>query len=204
MGEYVGKEQHHVGIRVPSDWMIESDFMDSYRKGDPLRAIARATERDLEEVCLLIMAESSPSDELERSRAVRRRASATNEVLLANEEMVERLHASEIDRDEIPKVLKALGISIDIPTAAELLHIPGIPGGQTVEDTPTRRIGDKLSLLYVAGVHHRIEPDYQLALGKDVPHRCVGAPGHSEFTIAISAHGRDSSRHRNDSSCHPS
>lgn len=166
LGEFVGKEQHHRGIRVPSDWIIESDFMDSYRKGDPLRAIARATERDLEKACLLIMAASSPSDELERSRAVRRRASATNEVLLANEEMVERLHASEIDRDEIPKVLKALGISIDIPTAAELLHIPGIPGGQTVEDIPTRRIGDKLSLLYIAGVHHKIEPDYQLALGK--------------------------------------
>ncbi|AUZ33863.1 hypothetical protein C3B78_04885 [Arthrobacter sp. PGP41] len=155
-----------MGIHVPSDWIIESDFMDWYRKGDPLRAIAKATERDLEEVCLLIMAESSPSDELERSRAVRRRASATNEVLLANEEMVERLHASEIGRDDIPKVLKALGISIDIPTAAELLHIPGIPGGQTVEDIPTRRIGDKLSLLYVTGVHHEIEPDYQLALGK--------------------------------------
>lgn len=166
MGEVVGKEQHHAGIRVPSEWIIESDYMDSYREGDPLRAIARATERDLEEVCLLIMAESSPSDELERSRAVRRRASAANEVLLANEEMVERLHASEIERDEIPKVLKALGISIDIPTAAELLHIPGIPGGQTVEEVPARRIGDKLSLLYVAGVHHKIEPDYQLALGK--------------------------------------
>ncbi|MET3203951.1 UNVERIFIED_ORG: hypothetical protein ABIB21_000727 [Arthrobacter sp. UYEF13] len=166
MGEFVGKEQHHVGIRVPSDWIIESDFMDSYRKGDPLRAIARATERDLEEICLLIMAESSPSDELERSRAVLRRALATNATLLANEDMVERLYGSGIDRDEIPKVLDALGIPTDIQTAAELLHIPGIPGGQTVEDIPTRRMGDKLSLLYVAGIHHQIEPDYQLALGK--------------------------------------
>lgn len=155
-----------VDIRVPQEVAPRRRLVEAYRRGDPLRVIAKATERDLEEVCLLIMAESSPSDELERSRAVRRRASATNEVLLANEEMVERLHASEIDRDEIPKILKALGISIDIPTAAELLHIPGIPGGQTVEDIPTRRTGDKLSLLYVAGVHHKIEPDYQLALGK--------------------------------------
>ena len=30
---------------------------------------------------------------------------------------------------------------------------------------PARTLGDKLSLLYVAGKHHGIEPDYQLTLG---------------------------------------
>ncbi|MGX5716302.1 TY-Chap domain-containing protein [Arthrobacter sp. MAHUQ-56] len=112
------------------------------------------------------MTQIEADDELERSRAVRRRSMGTNASLLVNEDMIERLHDSGIERDEIPKVLKALGTSIDIQTAAELLHMPGIPGGQAVEEVPPRRLGDKLSLLYAAGLHHRIEPDYQLALGK--------------------------------------
>jgi hypothetical protein len=156
-------EQH---VEAPAHNVASVDVRELYRQGDPLRFIAKATECSTEEVSLLCSSQAGGNDELERSRAVRRRCLATNQALLENEDMVERLHASGIDRDEIPKVLKALGISIDVQTAAELLHIPGIPGGQPVEESTTPRMGDKLSLLYVTGIHHKIEPDYQLALGK--------------------------------------
>nr|WP_142120364.1 hypothetical protein [Arthrobacter sp. SLBN-122] len=156
-------EQHE---DVHSQDLASVDVREPYRRGDPLRFIAKAKGCSTEEVSLLALTQADTNDELERSRAVRRRCLATNEALLGNEEMVERLFASGIDRDEIPKVLTALGTSIDVQIAAELLHIPGIPGGQSVDELPSRRLVDKLSLLYVAGVHHQVKPDYQLALGK--------------------------------------
>ncbi|WP_374100886.1 TY-Chap domain-containing protein [Arthrobacter sp. PvP023] len=151
---------------APTQGTATVDIRELYRRGDPLRFIAAAKECSTEEVSLLVLNQTDTDDELERSRAIRRRCLSTNEIMLANEAMIERLYGSGIDRDEIPKVLKALGISIDIQIAAELLHIPGIPGGQPVEEVPSPQIGDKLSLLYIAGIHHKIEPDYQLALGK--------------------------------------
>lgn len=137
-----------------------------YLRGDPLRWIARAMGCGTEEICLRIEAQTQPIDELERGRAVRLRSMTTNKVLLENEEMIERLYSSGIDLDEIPKVFNALDISVDAQTAAELFHIPGIPGGQMSDEIPAQRVSDKLSLLYVIGVQHQIEPDYQLALGK--------------------------------------
>ncbi len=77
-----------------------------------------------------------------------------------------RLNDSGIDRPSIPTVLKALGTEIDIDIAVELLHIPGIPWDRAEPNLPPRRLVDKLSLLYIAGRHHGVEPDYQLALGK--------------------------------------
>jgi hypothetical protein len=151
---------------APTQDTATVDIRELYRRGDPLRSIAKARNCTTEEVSVLVLNQTDTNDELERSRAVRRRCLATNLTLLANEGIIERLHDSGIDRDEIPKVVKALGTEIDIQTAAELLHLPGIPGGQPVEEIPIRRLGDKLSLLYVAGIHHQIEPDYQLALGK--------------------------------------
>lgn len=156
--------EQHEGARTQEAASV--DIRDLYRRGDPLRFIAAAKDCSTEGVSVLALTQADIKDELERSRAVRRRCLATNEALSANEDMIERLHASGLDRDEIPKVLNALGISMDVQIAAELLHIPGIPGGQPVEEVLPRRLSDKLSLLYVTGVHHQIKPDYQLALGK--------------------------------------
>ena len=83
-----------------------------------------------------------------------------------NLEMITSLDDSGIKRSEIPLVLRALGTEIDVDFAVELLHIPGIPGDDPAIRQDPMRLSDKLSLLYVTGKHHGIEPDYQLTLGQ--------------------------------------
>lgn len=83
-----------------------------------------------------------------------------------NVEMITRLNDSGIKRSEIPVVLRALGVEIDVEVAVELLHVPGIPGDDPAILQDPMRLSDKLSLLYVTGKHHGIEPDYQLTLGQ--------------------------------------
>lgn len=157
------QEQH---FNAQTDGPASVGVRELYLRGDPLRWIARAMGCGTEDICLRIEAQTQPTDELDRGRAVRLRSMTTNKVLLENEDMIERLYSSGIGLDEIPKVLNALDISVDAQTAAELFHIPGIPGGQISDEIPVQRVSDKLSLLYVIGVQHQIEPDYQLALGK--------------------------------------
>lgn len=132
-----------------------------YRSGDPLRTIAAAHGVEISDLAKSMASVLDQSDELERFRSVRRRSVATAIALRSNEELVDRLSASGIARNDIPTILTALGTHLDIEMAIELLGIPS--GPLSVEP---RRAGDKLSLLFVAGKHHGIEPDYQLALGK--------------------------------------
>lgn len=133
----------------------------AYRSGDPLRTIAAAHGVEISDLAKSMVSILDQSDELERFRSVRRRSVATAIALRFNEELVDRLTASGIARNDIPTILTALGTQLDIEMAIELLGIPS--GPLPVEP---RRAGDKLSLLFVAGKHHGIEPDYQLALGK--------------------------------------
>ncbi|UKA55489.1 hypothetical protein LFT45_06085 [Arthrobacter sp. FW305-BF8] len=135
----------------------------AYRSGDPLRTIAAALGVEICDLAESMVSILDPSDELERFRSVRRRSAATAIALRSNEELVDRLTASGIARNDIPTILTALGTQLDTEMAIELLGIPS--GPLDVPDEP-RCLGDKLSLLYVAGRHHGVEPDYELALGK--------------------------------------
>ncbi|MET4589796.1 hypothetical protein ABIA70_001393 [Arthrobacter sp. 754] len=139
----------------------EAGMKAAYRNGEPLRAMASIHGPDISDVCRTLASIVDASDELARCRSVRRRSVAAAVALKAQEELVDRLSASGIARTDIPTILTALGTQIDTEMAIELLGIPS--GPLPVEP---RRAGDKLSLLYVAGKHHGIEPDYQLALGK--------------------------------------
>lgn len=146
----------------------DSRVLEAYRKGDPLRTIALEKGTTVEAICSTIVGGFAEEAELARSRSVRRRSRRTIEEIWANEEMVSLLDDAMIDPADIPKILAALGIEIDVETAVELLDGLRTPWTrpEDEEDLPPRRLGDKLSLLYIAGKHHGIEPDYQLALGK--------------------------------------
>ncbi|WP_426989892.1 TY-Chap domain-containing protein [Pseudarthrobacter sp. Y6] len=135
----------------------------AYRNGDPLRAMAATHGSDISALCTAMAAILDQSDELERFRSVRRRSVAAAVVLRAEEQLVDRLSASGIARTDIPTILTALGSQIDAEMAIELL---GIPSGPLDIPAEPRRLADKLSLLFVAGTHHGIERDHQLALGK--------------------------------------
>lgn len=153
------------GLQVPLEWLYEMSpaTKDAYRHGEPLRAMAVADNSEISRLGTTMAIIFDESDELARCRSVRRRSVTTAVELRANEELVDRLCASGIARTDIPKILNALGSQIDIEMAIELLGIPNRP--LDVPDEP-RRLGDKLSLLYVVGRHHGVKPDYELALGK--------------------------------------
>jgi hypothetical protein len=155
------------GIIPPSGWFVDPGALrKAYRSGDPFRTLAAAFGGSVNDISYTITDQSDSGDDLERSRSIRRRSLATTGVLAGHEDTVERLFAADISREDIPKALSALGTDVDIDIAVELLHIPGVPGGQLEEPLPPRRLADKLSLLYITGKYHGIEPDYELALGK--------------------------------------
>src|SRR5919205_1621280 len=155
------------GIIPPPGWFADPEALrKAYRNGDPIRTVAAAFGGSINDISYTITDQTDAGDDLERARSIQRRSLATTGVLATHEDMVERLFAADIFREDIPKVLSALGIGVDNDIAVELLHIPGVPGGQLEEPLPPRRLGDKLSLLYITGKYHGIEPDYELALGK--------------------------------------
>lgn len=138
---------------------------DGYAAGEPLRAIAADLGCTVDEVCHLLATQPTSHVELQRARSVRLRSLATDEVLYQNHVLLYRLNAAGIAWSDTPKVLKALQTSIDVEVAIELVNIPGVSSDRPATGLPARTLGDKLSLLYVAGKHHGIEPDCQLALG---------------------------------------
>jgi hypothetical protein len=137
----------------------------AYAAGEPLRAIAAKLGCTVDELCDSLAKQPTAELELERARFVRQRSLATNEVIYEDRDLLYRLNEAGIDWSDTPKVLKALGIEIDVEVAVELVNIPGVPSDRMETVLPARTLGDKLSLLYVAGKHHGIEPDYQLTLG---------------------------------------
>lgn len=137
----------------------------AYAAGEPLRATAANLGCTVDELCDSLAKQPTADLELERARSVRQRSLATNEIIYENRELLYRLNAAGIAWSDTPKVLTALGSKIDVEVAAELVNIPGVPSDRMEMALPSRSLGDKLSLLYVAGKHHGIEPDYQLTLG---------------------------------------
>jgi hypothetical protein len=138
---------------------------DAYAAGEPLRAIAADLGCTVDELCNFLAEQPASHLELHRARSVRRRSLDTDEVLYENRSLLYRLNDAGITWSDTPKVLTALGSNIDVEVAVELVHIPGVASERTARELPPRTLGDKLSLLYVAGKHHGIEPDCQLALG---------------------------------------
>jgi hypothetical protein len=119
----------------------------------------------VDELCDSLAKQPTAELELERARFVRQRSLATNEVIYEDRDLLYRLNDAGIIWSDTPKVLTALGSNIDVEVAVELVNIPGVSSDRMEMAVPSRSLGDMLSLLYVAGKHHGIEPDYQLALG---------------------------------------
>lgn len=125
------------GMIPPPGWFTDPEALrKAYRNGDPIQTVAAAFGGSINDIAYTISDQSDSEDDLKRSRSIRRRSLATTGVLAGNEDMVERLFAADISREDIPKVLSALGIEVDNDIAVELLHIPGVPGGQLEEPLP--------------------------------------------------------------------
>ena len=137
----------------------------AYAAGEPLRATAAKLGCTVDELCDLLAKLPTTGIELERARSVRQRSLATNEVMYENRGLLYRLNDEGIEWSDTPKVLKALETDIDVEVAVELVNIPGVTSDRMEMALPSRSLGDMLSLLYVAGKHYGIEPDYQLTLG---------------------------------------
>ncbi|MGP0223587.1 TY-Chap domain-containing protein [Paenarthrobacter sp. NCHU4564] len=137
----------------------DSAILEAYRRGDPLAVIASAHGLDASGIFDHI---AELEDDLARSRAVWQRAALTMRSIRANIDMITRLDDSGIALSDTPKVVGALGNEIDVDVAVAMMHFLGIP--EEDRELPGLRLTDKLSLLYVLGKHHGIEPDYQLAL----------------------------------------
>ena len=135
----------------------------AYRRGDPLDTITSAHSVDAGDIFDAIADE--PSDELARARSVGSRAVKAMRALWNNVAMITRLDDAGIPLLDTPKVIGALGNDIDVDVSVAILRFLGIPD-EALEEPGPERLSDRLSLLYVVGKHHAIEPDYQLALAK--------------------------------------
>lgn len=142
------------------------DVVRAYLAGDSLRSIAAAANLGSYQTLRLLSSRIADRGEMERSRSLRRRCFSTAEVLQKEKLLVGQLQDSGKARSNIPKILAALGTSVDIDIAVELLRDPE----RLFADTPTLdRAGpgpltDKFSLLYVTGHLRGVEPDYKFAL----------------------------------------
>lgn len=154
----------------------------SYLAGDPLRCIAASLQMDSYQVLRLLCTRIADNGEKQRSKALRHRCGATAELLIEEMERTEQLMSAGIDASDIPKVLVALGVPLDVDIAVEVLR-----SSKILEDVhhrmthvgrahlPEMRSIETLSVLYVMGRHHGVEPDYRFALGK------APLPGVAEF-----------------------
>jgi hypothetical protein len=96
----------------------------AYLGGDPLRSIAAAANLGSYQVLRLLSSRIADRGEMERSRSLRRRCFSTAEALRNEEHLIGQLRDSGIARSNIPKILAALGTSVDIDIAVELLRDP--------------------------------------------------------------------------------
>lgn len=104
--------------------------------------------------------------ELERSRSLLIRSQKTADLLADQQKTIQQLLSAGIHHAEMPNVLKALGTPVDSEIAVELLCNHRWLANSSERTTSAKPITllDRFSLLYVFGVHHRVEPDYKGAL----------------------------------------
>jgi hypothetical protein len=161
--------------------------MTSFLAGDPLRSIAAALSMGSYQTLRLLSTRVADRGEEQRSKALRNRCSAEAEVLLQNYERIWQLLDAGVGSSDIPKVLAAIGASIDIGIAVELLRSPEIfmemhSRKELVELAP---LTDTFSLLYVTARHRGLKPNYQFALGK------IPMPGIDELRRSIAVHSSE-------------
>lgn len=151
----------------------------AYQTGDPLQRIAAdAGIRSYEMLCLLSTRVADQSEQV-RLQALRKRCSATTDVLRNCKERIQQLLNAGIERPNIPKILVALGATLDIDIACELLKNADLLKDPNRSPRPSFVV-DIMWLRYVTGYHRGLEPDYELALGK------VPLPAIHDFRMILS------------------
>ncbi|WP_426989891.1 TY-Chap domain-containing protein [Pseudarthrobacter sp. Y6] len=164
-----------------------AQVVNGFLAGDPVWSIADAANMSSWEVMGVLSSRIAERGEDQRSKALQNRCSLTAEVLYQNDERIWQLLDAGIEGKDIPKVLAALGASIDLEIAVELLCSP-----ETFKDIHVAtevvvlpRPTDRFSLLYVVGRHRGVEPDYKFALGK------VPLPGIDELRRSLVLHSAE-------------
>ena len=143
---------------------ISSRAVKAYQAGDPLQRIAADAGMRTYDMLRLLSTRIADRSEQRRSDALRRRCSATLEVLRKDAHRVVQLLDAGIESSAIPRILEALGAVIDLDIAAELLKNLD-PLIEPVRRRPFM-VTDMMWLRYVTGYHRGLQPDYELALGK--------------------------------------
>ncbi|MFP3459801.1 hypothetical protein R5O87_02990 [Arthrobacter globiformis] len=153
--------------------------MKAYQAGDPLQRIAADAGMRAFDMLRLLSTRVADQSEQQRSEALFRRCSATAKVLRENASRILQLLDAGIETSDIPKILAALGATIDVDIASELLKNPDL-----LQDSVQGRrpcfVTDMMWLRYVTGYHRGLVPDYQLALGK------IPLPAIHDFRIILS------------------
>lgn len=144
---------------------VASRAVKAYQAGDPLQHIAADAGMRTYDMLRLLSTRVADRSEHQRSEALRRRCSATADVLREDAYRVMQLLDAGIERSDIPRILAALGATIDIDIAAELLKSPDLLKDPILRRRPFM-VTDMMWLRYVTGYHRGIEPNYELALGK--------------------------------------
>jgi hypothetical protein len=137
----------------------------AYQAGDPLQRIAADAGMRAYDMLRLLSTRVADQSEHQRSKTLRRRCSETAKVLRKDAHRIVQLFDAGIESPDIPKILAALGATIDVDIAAELLKNPDL----LLDPVGLRRpfmVTDMMWLRYVTGYRRGIEPNYVLALGK--------------------------------------
>lgn len=148
--------------------------MASFLAGDPLSTIAASADMDSYGMLILLGSRVADRAEEQRSSAIRDRCIATGAALYQERERFEQLMRAGIDLPDIPRVLTALGVPVDVDIAVEILRSTSmfkeilhrvLQQNGVIEVSRNAPTVDLLSLLYVTGLHRGVNPDYELALG---------------------------------------
>lgn len=118
------------------------------------------------EVLTLLRSKVADQAEVERSRSLRRRCSATTQVLRREQHLIEQLRSSGIEYQMIPTILASLGNALDVDIAVELLQDPEsvFAPVNNLENIQSSLLISKLSLLYVTGHLQFVKPNYEHTL----------------------------------------
>ncbi|MCQ6269102.1 hypothetical protein M8J71_01085 [Pseudarthrobacter sp. R1] len=136
--------------------------------GDPLWSIAEAANMSSWAALGVLSSRIAERGEQQRFQALQNRCADTAEVLHQNQELVWQLLDAGIEGKDVPKVLVALGISIDLENAVDLLRSPESSMNiHVISEADTFSLpSDRFSLLYVVGRRRKVVPDFKFALGK--------------------------------------
>ncbi|WP_307610962.1 hypothetical protein [Pseudarthrobacter sp. W1I19] len=155
--------------------------MKAYQAGDPLLRIAADACMRTYDILRLLSTRVADNSEQQRSEALRRRCSATAEVLREDAYRIVQLLEAGIERSDIPRILAALGTPIDIDIAAELLKSPDLLIDPVLRRRPSM-VTHMMWLRYVTGYHRGLQPDYELAVGK------IPLPAIHDFRMILTEH----------------